>query len=115
MLGHGRLITRYPPLFVGTDLPSMSTTSASIPKNGKVAVPGLVGIAPGSGAIIVAPVSVCHHVSTIGQRFLPMTSRYHIHASGLMGSPTVPNKRNESSLRALGNASPAFINARIAV
>ena len=29
------------------------------------------------------PVSVCHHVSTIGQLFLPMTRRYHIQASGI--------------------------------
>ena len=35
---------------------------------------GLVGTAPGKGAIMMAPVSVCHQVSTIGQRLPPMTS-----------------------------------------
>jgi hypothetical protein len=52
------------------------------------ALPGLVGVTPGSGEIMIAPVSVCHHVSTIGQRSPPITRWYHIHASGLMGSPT---------------------------
>jgi hypothetical protein len=28
---------------------------------------------PGSGEIMIAPVSVCHQVSTIGQRSPPMT------------------------------------------
>ena len=28
---------------------------------------------PGSGLIMMAPVSVCHHVSTTGQRSPPMT------------------------------------------
>ena len=40
---------------------------------GSVAVPGLVGVAPGSGLIMIEPVSVCHHVSTIGQRPPPIT------------------------------------------
>ncbi len=65
------------------------------PGNGSVAEPGLVAIAPGSGEIMVAPVSVCHQVSTMGQRPRPITSRYHIQASGLMGSPTLPSSRSE--------------------
>ncbi len=73
----------------------MSTTSASMPGSGLVALPGLVGIAPGSGEIMIAPVSVCHHVSTIGHRPPPMTVWYHIHASGLIGSPTLPRTRRE--------------------
>ena len=48
---------------------------------------------PGSGEITIDPVSVCHHVSTMGQRLPPMCSRYHIHASGLIGSPTEPSRR----------------------
>src|SRR6476620_8622387 len=92
-LGHGRFTTRNPPLFAGTSFPSLSTTAAAIPGNGLVALPGLVGMAPGSGEIMIAPVSVCHHVSTIGHRPLPITSWYHIHASGLIGSPTVPKSR----------------------
>jgi len=43
----------------------------------------------------MAPVSVCHHVSTTGQRPAPMCCQYHTHASGLMGSPTVPSSRRE--------------------
>ncbi len=31
---------------------------------------------------MMAPVSVCHQVSTIGVRPPPITSRYQIHASG---------------------------------
>jgi hypothetical protein len=42
--------------------------SAKIPGSGKVAEPGLVGVAPGSGEMRWPPVSVCHQVSTIGQR-----------------------------------------------
>ena len=86
-----------------------------MPKKGRVAEPGLVGTAPGIGAIMIAPVSVCHHVSTIGQRLWPIFSRYHIHASGLMGSPTVPSSRSESSLNFVTNSSPHLMNARIAV
>jgi hypothetical protein len=69
--------------------------AASMPKNGRVAVPGLVGVAPGSGEIMMAPVSVCHQVSTIGQRPPPMWVWYHIQASGLIGSPTEPRRRSE--------------------
>ena len=71
-------------------LPASSTTSAEIPGSGNVADPGFVVVAPGSGLIMIPPVSVCHHVSTTGQRPPPITSRYHIHASGLIGSPTEP-------------------------
>ena len=67
--------------------------SAVMPGNGCVAEPGLVVVSPGSGEIMMGPVSVCHHVSTIGQRSPPMYSWYHIHASGLIGSPTEPSRR----------------------
>ena len=46
-----------------------------------------------TGAIMIAPVSVCHQVSTIGQRPPPTCSWYQIQASGLIGSPTVPSRR----------------------
>ena len=49
---------------------------------------------PGSGVIMIAPVSVCHQVSTIGQRSPPTTLWYHSHALGLIGSPTVPSRRS---------------------
>jgi len=39
-----------------------------IPGNDLVADPGLVAMAPGSGVIQMHPVSVCHQVSTMGQR-----------------------------------------------
>ena len=42
--------------------------------SGSEAEPGLVGVAPGSGLIKCPPVSVCHQVSTIGQRQPPTVS-----------------------------------------
>ena len=47
--------------------------AACTPKNGSVAEPGLSRVAPGSGVIRMPPVSVCHQVSTIGQRPSPTT------------------------------------------
>src|SRR5208282_3464826 len=91
--GQGFWIVRYPVSPGPTGSPFMFTTFAITPGSGSVAEPGFVGVAPGSGAIIIAPVSVCHQVSTIGQRFLPMASKYHFHAAGLIGSPTVPRTR----------------------
>src|SRR5204862_2859868 len=86
-----------------------------MPGKGTVAEPGLVAVTPGSGVIMMPPVSVCHHVSTMGQRPPPMCCRYHIHASGLIGSPTEPSNRSvERSCRA-GSSVPHFMNARIAV
>src|SRR2546421_291455 len=38
----------------------------------------------------ICPVSVCHQVSTIGHRPRPICSKYHIHASGLVGEPINP-------------------------
>ena len=61
------------------------------------------------------PVSVCHHVSTIGQRPLPIVFWYQIHASGLIGSPTVPSSRREDRSCLSGNSVPHFMNVRIAV
>jgi hypothetical protein len=51
-----------------------------------------LGVAPGSGVIRWPPVSVCHQVSTMGQRPWPTTSLYQFQASGLIGSPTEPSK-----------------------
>src|SRR3979490_478093 len=113
--GHGLVITRYPPSFAPTGFPSRVITSASIPGNGLVAEPGFVGVAPGRGVIMIAPVSVCHQVSTIGQRFFPIMRRYHIHASGLMGSPTVPSNLSDERSCFNGHCSPHLIKARIAV
>src|SRR6185312_15721702 len=89
--------------------------SASMPGNGMVAEPGLVVVMPGSGVIIIMPVSVCHHVSTIGQRSWPIFWLYQIHASGLIGSPTVPSTRSEERSCALGYWSPQRMNVRMEV
>ena len=64
---------------------------------------------------MIAPVSVCHQVSTIGQRPPPMTLWYHIQASGLIGSPTVPSSRRLERSYRLGYCSPHFLKARMAV
>src|SRR3954447_22881598 len=57
------------------------------------------------------PVSVCHHVSMTGVRSPPMCSRYHIHASGLIGSPTVPSSRRDERSWCRADCSPLFISA----
>ena len=80
-----------------------------------MAEPGFVAVTPGKGLIMIAPVSVCHHVSTIGQLFEPIISRYHIQASGLIGSPTLPSRRKLDKSCAWGNSSPHFMNVLIAV
>src|SRR5947209_19486444 len=86
--------------------------SALMPGRGFVAEPGFVGVAPGKGEIMMPPVSVCHHVSTIGQRPPPIVSRYHIHASGFIGSPTCPSRRHgvRASLRA--HCAPPLMKTR---
>ena len=79
------------------------------------AEPGLVGVTPGSVVIMIAPVSVCHHVSTIGQRSPPITLWYQSHAFGLIGSPTVPSSRSVERSWRSGYSTPHFMQARIAV
>ncbi len=64
---------------------------------------------------MIAPVSVCHHVSTTGVRSPPMTRRYQVQASGLIGSPTEPSTRNELRSKPPGMSSPHFMQVRIAV
>jgi len=88
---------------------------ALIPGSGRIAEPGLVAVTPGSGAIMIAPVSVCHQVSTIGQRSPPMCSRYHIQASGLIGSPTLPSTRSDDRSNFSGIWLPHFMKVRIRV
>src|SRR2546423_2751711 len=113
--GHGRESTRYPAPPSGTDFPSSSTTSALTPGNGKVALPGLVVVRPGSGVMRIKPVSVIHQVSTIGQRPPPIVSWYQSHASGLIGSPTEPRRRSERMSCFCTYSAPHFMNVRIAV
>ena len=64
---------RLPVAAPSSTLPSASTICGLTPKNGRVAEPGLSRVAPGSGVIRMPPVSVCHQVSTIGQRPSPTT------------------------------------------
>jgi len=85
------------------------------PKNGSVADPGFIGVQPGRLVIMWPPVSVCHHVSTIGISERPMFFQYHSHASGLIGSPTVPRTRRLERSYFAGQSSPDFMSARIAV
>src|SRR5947207_9477324 len=96
-------------------VPLSSTISGETPGRGRVAEPGLAGVAPGIGEIMMAPVSVCHQVSTMGQRSLPMTLWYHFQAEGLIGSPTDPSRRREERSRPSGQWSPWRINERMAV
>lgn len=89
----------------------------------RTADPGFVGVAPGRGVMVWPPynrirvndqnarcgtdsrkweathtVSVCQKVSTIAHFPLPTTLWYQSHASGLMGSPTVPRTCRDSRL-----------------
>ncbi len=86
-----------------------------MPGNGKVALPGFKVVTPGSGEIMMAPVSVCHQVSTTGQRPPPMCCQYQIHASGLIGSPTEPSTRRLDRSCAAGYSVPHFMKVRMAV
>ena len=61
------------------------------------------------------PVSVCHQVSTMGHRSRPTFLRYHIQASGLMGSPTEPSRRRLERSWPAGCSSPHFMSVRIVV
>ena len=87
-----------------------------MPGSGNVALPGFsVGRRPGSGLIMMAPVSVCHHVSTTGQRSPPMWCQYQTHASGLIGSPTLPSSRSDDRSWRSAYSVPHFMKVRIAV
>ena len=86
-----------------------------MPGSGLPADPGFAGWAPGSVVIITPPVSVCHQVSTIGQRSPPITRRYQSQAFGLIGSPTVPSSRNAERSCLSGYSAPHFMQARMAV
>ncbi|PFW98259.1 hypothetical protein CJ469_06390 [Nocardia farcinica] len=80
-----------------------------------MAAPGLVWVMPGRGEIMMAPVSVCHQVSTMGVVSRPMTWRYQRQASGLMGSPTEPSRRRLVRLWASGMWRPHFMKVRMRV
>ncbi len=86
-----------------------------MPGSATCAEPGFVSVTPGSGLIMMPPVSVCHQVSTTGVRSAPMCLRYQTHASGLIGSPTEPSTRRLDRSNLAGMSSPHFMQARIAV
>src|SRR6185436_10348494 len=86
-----------------------------MPGNGKVAEPGFAVVIPGSGVIMIMPVSVCHQVSTTGQRSAPMYFQYQAQASGLIGSPTEPSSRSDERSSSANASWPYFISARMAV
>src|SRR3954451_1684112 len=115
MAGHGSVSTRYPPCPFSTGSPASSTTTAEIPGSAFIAEPGLPDVTPGKGLIISWPVSVCHHVSTIGQRPPPIELRYHMYASGLIDSPTEPSSRSDERSNFSGISEPHFMKVRIAV
>src|SRR5699024_3605787 len=96
-------------------LPESSQISTSMPGRARWAAPGLASVTPGSGEIMIPPVSVCHQVSTTGVRSPPITRRYHVQASGLIGSPTLPSTRSEDRSYSAGISSPHFMKVRIAV
>ena len=75
----------------------------------------MVAVIPGSGVIMIAPVSVCHQVSTIGQRSPPITLWYQSQALGLIGSPTEPSRRSEERSDWAGISAPHLMKVRIAV
>ena len=93
-----------------SSLPSSSTIFAEMPGSAVIAEPGLHIVTPGSGAIIAAPVSVCHQVSTIGTASAPNTSGTSA-MSGLMGSPTDPRRRRLDRSWAKAMSRPHFMNA----
>jgi hypothetical protein len=66
-------MTRLPLAAPSRIVPLSSTSAGLMPKKGRVAEPGLVLVAPGSGVMRMPPVSVCHQVSTMGQRPSPTT------------------------------------------
>ncbi len=80
-----------------------------------MADPGFSAVAPGSGVMRMPPVSVCHQVSTMGQRPSPTTRWYHSHASGLIGSPTEPSSRRLLRFAFFTGSSPAPMSERMAV
>ncbi len=88
-----------------------------MPKNGSVAEPGFVAMAPGSGVIMIAarfrlPPRIDDRAALLARRHGGTTSQ----ASGLIGSPTVPSSFSDLRLVLFDKfARPAPMSARIAV
>src|SRR6476659_435561 len=118
--GQGALMQRFPFIkpcssFSVASFPFSSTNTGCTPGSGNVAQDGFAGVTPARFEIRQAPVSVCHHVSTIGHFFLPICSSYQCHASSLIGSPTVPNIFNEERFFPCNGPRPKPIKLLMAV
>src|SRR3990170_2261030 len=117
--GHDLLMQSSPPSLIPAVTAGSSAdalplkTTASMPKKGRVADPGFVGQAPGRGVIAIPPVSVCHHVSTMGHLSLPITLWYHIQALGLIGSPTDPRSLSDERSLPSGHLSPSRLRGPV--
>src|SRR4051812_13457793 len=96
-------------------LPFSSTNNGCTPGIGNVAQPGFAGVIPARLDINIPPVSVCHHVSTIGHFFFPICSSYQCHASSLIGSPTVPKIFNDVRCFPCNGSKPKPIKLLMAV
>ena len=92
--------------------PFLSKIANCIPKKGFPTEPALSALAPGIGVTAIPPVSVYHHVSTIGHLPPPITSKYHYQTVGFIGSPTVPRSFKEVLLVFLIISSPSFMSDR---
>src|SRR6187431_1163295 len=115
MLGQGLFKTNRPPSPACRLSLSPETIAGSTPKKGTPQLPGLTAWTPGNVVIRIEPVSVCHQVSTMGQRAPPIFLWNQRQASGLMGSPTVPSKRKDDRSCLSTHSSPALTKARMAV
>src|SRR5215213_4526163 len=106
---------RLPSVAPSSALPSASTMTGLTLGSGRVAEPGFSFVAPGNVEMRMPPVSVCHHVSNIGQRLSPTTRYYHSQASGLMGSPTDTSSRRLLRLDFFTASSAPPMSERMAV
>ena len=116
MEGHGNLMHNFPSTFrLFNSFPSLSIIHGCIPGKGSVANVAFDGVTPARFDIIIPPVSVCHHVSTIGISFSPIFLLYQFQASSFIGSPTVPRTLRDLKSYGLTYFNPLASSALIAV
>src|SRR5688500_2501077 len=116
MDGQGNFMVSLPStLFPFISRPLSFMTAGCTPGNGSEACAGFNLVTFAIGEIINPPVSVCHHVSMIGQFPFPIFLSYQCQASSLIGSPTVPNTFKEERSCRSTKLSGAFSRERIAV
>ena len=87
-----------------------------MPGSVRIAEPGLAAVTPGSGEIMIAPVSVCHQVSTIGQ--LSRADVLPVPHPGLgvdRLADADPSTRSDDRSNFSGISLPHFMNVRISV